>query len=334
MINIELLKSFLKAKLTIASLLFLLAAVTIAYATGKPGDHVLATLISGQLSTSLLAAALLTLTVELLVRTDSERFVRTSIDDSLTRLTQDFHGIAVSVAKQAAIDAVNTLPALPAQLFPAANSPLPAFEVALGVQLSRSTIYIVKAAKACRTAWRVMRMSDQQRSKLARIVIAVLDPREKDLLSAHAQLTIGRNANESSVDAEIGRIKEDIFLTILAVHRLNDDRVELVLHRDYNFYRCEVFQGGMFLTYYSGGNPFPGTFLFSAQSIVYQAHYADIERLLRGSNVSRLALREPGGDRKTAANLLAEQGFDSDCEKLSKLLDERFVAYDKERPGV
>ena len=166
---------------------------------------------------------------------------------------------------------------LPTATYEASDIPKGEFSNAFVRLLLASRRYDHKGTAGRFTTFRLTRLHDHDEvRKLREIRLCLLDPRAEDPIRAHAIHRIRerrQNADDDSIAEEMQQIREDVFVSLVALFGIRNSLPTTVfLHTDLPFFRCEMFDTGMFLTYYLGGARYPATLQFSSDTQPYEAY--------------------------------------------------------------
>jgi hypothetical protein len=171
-------------------------------------------------------------------------------------------------------------------------------------------------------------------TRLDQIRLCILDPRANDIIRAHCYLRLRDGATErinEFVAKEITRLQEEIYTTLVALYDISDTiSTTVYLHANLPYFRCEMFDGGMFLTYYLGGSNYPETLEFSSSTRPYRA-YKSAMVLVRRFSTRTIQFGHFGPsadlirDEDALQALLAELGSTKPIDDLRSNRDERFT---------
>ncbi|GAA0907520.1 hypothetical protein Vau01_123810 [Virgisporangium aurantiacum] len=230
--------------------------------------------------------------------------------------------------------------ALPVAVFESAKVPKPAFREAFVELLSGSTRYDVKSSAAEFTSFRLaMGRHRREFRRLDQVRICMLDPRADEYLVAHAQLAL-REAHtlitSDSIQEAVNDLRTNIFVSLAILFDIRDSvRTLVYFYADLPWFRCEMFDDGMFLTYYLDGVDYPENLLFSKTARPYRAYHAGME-LTRRFATSTLAFSTVGSSRdlvnsdENFIRHIRDLGCTASLEELRRLRDERFTALKKD----
>jgi len=166
------------------------------------------------------------------------------------------------------------LDAVPKRTYPETPIPDPEFERDLTNALEASSFYAFKGETASFASFRLATGAVPLGTE---VQILILDPNADDILRSQAELRLRVGVHESSrtVDEEVRQLKREILSTIATLHRVAHLPIDLRLHRVYVVSRAEILSPGIFLSYYDGRRPFPGTAFYENRSSLYNAHLTD-----------------------------------------------------------
>jgi hypothetical protein len=171
-------------------------------------------------------------------------------------------------------------------------------------------------------------------TRLDQIRLCILDPQASDIIRAHCYLRLREGTNErlnEFVAREVARLQEEIYTTLVALYDISDTiSTTVFLHSNLPYFRCEMFDGGMFLTYYLGGSNYPETLEFSNSTRPYRA-YKSAMILVRRFATRTIQFGHSGPssdlvrDEDTLRTLLEELGSTSSLDHLRSNRDRRFA---------
>ena len=111
---------------------------------------------------------------------------------------------------------------------------------------------------------------------LDQVRLCILDPRADDVIRAHCQLRMRDDPKPNRAAhmiTEISRMKEEVYTTLVALYDISGYvSTSVYLHTNLPYFRCEMFDDGMFLTYYLGDARYPETLEFAATTRPYRAY--------------------------------------------------------------
>lgn len=175
---------------------------------------------------------------------------------------------------------------LPSGVFESAAVPKLAFRAAFEELLTSSTRYDSKGGAAEFATFRLAAGSQKRAfRRLDQIRLCLLDPRADESLRAHVIIRLReRRASPSQevINSEIAALRQRVYVSLTALYDLRSSLPTTVfLHRDLPFFRCEMFDGGMFLTYYLDGAEYPENLQFSSRTRPYRAYHAGLDMTRR-----------------------------------------------------
>lgn len=168
---------------------------------------------------------------------------------------------------------------------------------------------------------------------LDQIRLCIIDPRADDVIRAHCQLRLrdDSTANRSALIAsEILRMKEEVYTTLVALFDVGGYASTVVyLHSNLPYFRCEMFDDGMFLTYYLGGDLYPETLEFSSSTRPYSAYKSAMLLVRRfATKTIQFGAMGPSSDLieddTRLISLLSDLGCTTSLDELRVKRDERF----------
>jgi hypothetical protein len=170
---------------------------------------------------------------------------------------------------------------LPTATYEASTVPKPRFREAFVALLVLSTRYDYKGDSANFTTFRLYTLSGKDELRRLEVRICVIDPRAEEPLRAHAEHRLARKRKVPTAEIledEIKQIREDVFVSMIGLFDIRHAvTTNLYFHRDLPFFRCEMFDDGMFLTYYLGSAAYPETLHFVRNTRPYMAYNKSLE---------------------------------------------------------
>ena len=179
---------------------------------------------------------------------------------------------------------------------------------------------------------------------LDQIGLCLLDPRADDSIFAHAIQRIRhdhKQVDDNTVASEAEKVRVDVFVSLFALFDIRSSfPTTIYLHRDLPFFRCDLFDNGMFLTYHLSSATYASTSLYSASTEPYHAykHNLELTRRYASAEMSFRTGGPPGAvnaeDR--LASQLSELGCSLEVDDLRQKRDQRhrLLRGDAERAGV
>jgi hypothetical protein len=172
--------------------------------------------------------------------------------------------------------------ALPIAVFESSKIPKPAFRDAFVRLLLSSRRYDIKGSSAEFTTFRLAAGSQHREFRtLDQIRLCLLDPQADDLLYAQAHLSL-REAHQHITDLALSECVTDlrnrIYVSLVTLFDIRDAlRTTVYFHHDLPLFRCELFDDGMFLTYYLDGVDYSESLQFARSTRPYRAYATSME---------------------------------------------------------
>jgi hypothetical protein len=228
---------------------------------------------------------------------------------------------------------------LPTAVYESSSVPKPEFRESLVKHLRSSTRYDHFGTTAHFASFRIARsIHHPEIAQLDQIRLSILDPRAGDTIRAHCELRLegapGDRFSEA-VRQEVLRLREEICVTLIALYDIRYSvPTRVFLHSSLPFFRCEMFDSGMFLTYYIGGARFPEALEFSTPTRSYGAYKAAMILARRfATRVIQFGRVGPSADMIEDDNmmleLLADLGCSTTLDELRSKRDARFAELSK-----
>ncbi|WP_369244478.1 hypothetical protein [Streptomyces sp. R41] len=242
---------------------------------------------------------------------------------------QELAGYAIDVAHSQFQERFEA--SLPSGVFESADVPKLAFREAFEALLVTSTRYDSKGSAAEFATFRLAQGSQKRVFRRLEIRLCILDPRAEECLRAHVimrQREQRGTRTPDSIEEGIEALRRQVFISLTALHDLRASLpTHVYLHRDLPFFRCEMFDGGMFLTYNLDGTEYPENLQFSSQTRPYRAYHTslDMTRWFTSKEIhfgSHSALGVDSDPR--FLDLLEELGCQTPLDELRTHRDERF----------
>jgi hypothetical protein len=228
---------------------------------------------------------------------------------------------------------------LPTATYEASAIPKPKFQEAFVPMLVLSTRYDYKGDSANFTSFRLYTLSDKDEVRRLEIRICVIDPRAEEPLRAHAEHRLARKRQIPTagiLEKEINQIREDVYVSMVALFDIRHAvATNLYFHRDLPFFRCEMFDDSMFLTYYLGSAAYPETLHFVRNTRPYMAYNKSLELTRRFAwEAIYFSSVGPSADLVSTEEKLVERlrilGCQADPEALREKMDDRFETLRRE----
>jgi hypothetical protein len=162
---------------------------------------------------------------------------------------------------------------LPLEVYERAKTPTEAFRNDFVKQCLQSKKYVMHGVGGDFTVFRLSEhINKEYIAEKQEIRFHLLDPREGDLLLQRAELEVSlHKLKTKKISDTITDLKDEIFCTLCSLYNLKDSkRFKVILHKDSPFYRAELFDNAIFLSFYLGGE-YPGTLLFEKDTHIYRA---------------------------------------------------------------
>lgn len=194
---------------------------------------------------------------------------------------------------------------LPEATYAASESPRPDMRERFVQLLRSSDRYYFKGATADYTTFRLVALAKRpELQRLSEVRLFVLDPQADRLadraLSAYAVQRLQQlhqQATDDAIERERIRLRSNVYTSIVALFDIRHSRpVSVYFYSDLPFTRCEMFDGGMFLTYYQANSQYPPASLFSASSSHYVDYRLNIE-LTRRFRTGVIHFDRPGASQ-------------------------------------
>ncbi len=231
---------------------------------------------------------------------------------------------------------------LPSATFEMSLIPKRDFRDAFVKLLISSTRYDYKGDTANFTTFRLATLERMlEIRRLRDICLCVLDPRATLPIRATAERRVANSLDVTehkgaddriaiAVEDQVARIREDVFVTLITLFDIRHSvSATVYLHSDLVFFRCEMFDDGMMLTYYLGAASYPETLQFSSVTRPYQAYRNSLDVTRRfAPSLLRFGTGGPAGDvidtEDKLVSKLAELKCYIDLTALRGLRDARF----------
>lgn len=224
---------------------------------------------------------------------------------------------------------------LPTAVYEASSVPKPGFREHFVSLLQSSTRYDHCGTTARFASFRLSETAEHPEiTRLDQVRLAIIDPRASEVIRAHCQLRLRRDVGErysEAINAEILRLRGEIYTTLMALYDIRNAVPTVVyLHSNLPYFRCEMFDRGMFLTYYLGGASYPETLEFSATTRPYRAYKAAMLLVRRfGTKTIQFGHSGPSADLidddDALLALLGELDCPATLAELRLKRDERFA---------
>jgi hypothetical protein len=217
---------------------------------------------------------------------------------------------------------------LPTKVFPATDLPTTEFDRCFNPMLAESQTYRHKGDSASFASFRLTYLLESTYHLEKEITLLLLDPREIRLFEERAQIELASSKEHYSriqLEEKTLNMRVEVYVTLVALfdirHRIN---VDVAFHKELLFFRSEILDDGVFVTYYLGGE-FPGTYLYSRNTLAYEAYLLNFRQ-----NCEIASARITFNNELEEENFIAfleELGCETGLEELRRLKEERFAKY-------
>lgn len=217
---------------------------------------------------------------------------------------------------------------LPTKVYPATDVPVAEFDHDFDMFLKDSKIYKFKGDTANFTTFRLTTLCEQGYPVDKDITLLLIDPVRDDLIEGRAkgELSGTRRAYSKLQLTEVmHETRLSIFVAMISLFDIcHAIKVELAFHQEHSFFRTELLDGALFLTYYLGG-PFQGTYLYSQATFPYIAYLQNFRQNYATSKY-RITFDSPMTENDLSKHL-TELGCKLSIEELRQRKEERFAKY-------
>ena len=163
---------------------------------------------------------------------------------------------------------------IPSDYFPPLNQPDKRFNSLLNASLSNSHLYLFKGVTGRHIPARLS-IADHHNLNCK---ILLIDPNRQDLLRLYVRDRFGTTAPSSEVAKRIQRVKQETYMTIVDLFdQARWTSVEIKLYSGSVFYRTEIFDDKIFISYFTAKTPtaYPTTYLYGKDSFFYNVFLTD-----------------------------------------------------------
>ncbi|HRX00705.1 MAG TPA: hypothetical protein P5280_14520 [Cyclobacteriaceae bacterium] len=178
--------------------------------------------------------------------------------------------LAASASEAAVSYTLERLSYVPTKTYPDSGTPDPGFEQDHLTSLNNSSFFWFKGISANFAAQRLqsLRGTGFLRNKQFRVLM--LNPDRRDLLEAYARMRL-TNQGTAFDSTDVGNLADkktsEIVNSLITLQKVGQQcEMEVRFHNDFVFSRSEIFSDGIYLSYYDGGRPFPGSLYYSCRS--------------------------------------------------------------------
>jgi hypothetical protein len=221
---------------------------------------------------------------------------------------------------------------VPIKSYARSQEPTEEFRADIEKLLRTSRSYRHKGSAAGFAGFRLQMLKNHQAIKdLDQIVFCILDPREQGLLEQQAWLKL-TNAGERAftredLSRETDQLREEAFITLVTLYDIAHERPTTVyLHTENLFFRSEIFDDGLFISYYLGGE-YPGTYLYENSTFVWKAFLVNFQNVVRYSGTERCMEFRRQTDEAVFMQWIAELGCTADLPTLRSKRDALHATY-------
>lgn len=219
---------------------------------------------------------------------------------------------------------------IPSHIYGATTSPRPDFESHLRGVLKQSHIYKFKGDDGGYTAFRIDRLCQTGHLLEKEITLLLLDPSEDYLLRERAKMELAESNPTFSKDdltKHIEDMRKGIFATVVAMFDISHKiRGKVAFHKEHLFFRSEIFDDGIFLTYYLGGE-FPSTCFYPKTTLTYHAYLENFRQNFKNATPT-IAFTSRMEEAELKAYLV-ELKCDIEIDELREFKTVLFNSYEK-----
>jgi len=247
---------------------------------------------------------------------------------ALKKVSEEVTDAAVSHAKKILYD--NFIHVIPKRTYPRSSRPSNLYRLDFVGYLSSSKIYRHKGDSGSFASFRLTKLANHP--EIARkddIVFCLLDPRVPKLMRNQALLDLkakdslsAEAISRSLIDQKAKEIANRIYITLSAFFDISHIlKIKVCLHTEKLFFRSEVFDDALFVSYYLGGD-FPGSYLYTKDTYIYEAFAMNFKQ----------AIEDPSYEIRFNNNMtedyflscLGDLGYEGD---LAQLREQRVALY-------
>jgi hypothetical protein len=170
---------------------------------------------------------------------------------------------------------------LPKKRFPRSNSPSPEYNKVLTDAFLTTNNYKFRGTQGIFIPIRLENLYKEKGDiRNLSVEILIFDPRDNDALKLHAREVY---KDESMTDDDkLKNVKESIFQAIVGLYETRAlTNIQLRLYRDSIFYRSEIFDNSVFITFYNQRqkfDSFPPSFQYEKNTIYYDIFDRDFKQ--------------------------------------------------------
>lgn len=170
---------------------------------------------------------------------------------------------------------------LPSGYFPPTDKPDKRFNRELNGSLLQSQHYFFKGA----TGRHVPSRLEIAKHQIATCRVLLIDPNNEDLLRLYIRDRFGNPSLNTATTEQLERVKQEIYMTVVDLftqaHRWCT--VELRIFSGPVFYRTEIFDEKLYISYYAASaareaTAYPTTYLYDKSSLFYEVFMTDFNQ--------------------------------------------------------
>jgi hypothetical protein len=175
---------------------------------------------------------------------------------------------------------------IPKKIFPPTLFPTKEFNDDFENSLNNSRNYKYKGDTASYTTYRLFQLASKEVIIDKDIKLILLDPRKIDLIEDRVKTELyGQTYSKSDLQEKIEEMQTKIFVTIIALFDIcHIIPVKIAFHVDHMFFRSEILDEELFLTYCLGGEN-PTTHLYLKKSLPFEAFNLDFQQTWNSANL-------------------------------------------------
>lgn len=219
---------------------------------------------------------------------------------------------------------------LPLAYFPGTKYPTVEFDTYFNDMLKNSKTYRHKGDSGSFITFRLATLYYPKHHSERDIEILLLDPKENSLLEEQARIELSEaEYSRSDIEEGIKKLRKDIFVSLISLfdHAGHRFAVTVKFHKELLFFRSEIFDHGIFISYYFGGD-FPGTYLYSSSTFSYEAFLLNFRQHYNLSN-KKIEFNGALSEGEFKNFLYNDLGCELSLEHLREAKEERFKQYNK-----
>lgn len=216
---------------------------------------------------------------------------------------------------------------LPIKVFTQSELPTEEFDIYFSKFLKDSKTYKFKGDAGSFTSFRLSCFFNKHHTDID-IILLLLDPRDLYLFEERAKIELSSlkdDFTKSDLIQTTEQIRNSVYVTLIALfdisHKIN---VEVAFHKELLFFRSEILDDGIFLSYYLGGD-FPGTYLYIKKTFVYEAYLHNFKQNYNAATY-RINFNSTIKDEDFISHL-EKLGCSYNLDALRQLKKQRFEKY-------